>query len=220
MSFNKAYTKALAQQAGVKALESEVIVRGQQPSFDFPIILKPLRLGSSIGVGVAEDAQALEYALDVAFEFDDQVLIEPFVKGVQELNLAGCHTQEGWQLSIIEEPAKAELLDFDQKYLDFARTQSQQEAPLSEPLKEAVREAFKRIYRCGFEGALIRCDFFIIDETVYLNEVNPIPGSLSNYLFDGFETVLERLSHSLPKPRSIQVDYRYIHSIRSAKGKA
>jgi D-alanine-D-alanine ligase len=218
MSFNKAYTKALAHQAEVNALTSEVITRDTKPTLPFPLILKPLRLGSSIGVSVVHEESQLDYALDVAFEFDDQVLIEPFIKGVQELNLAGCRTAEGWRLSIIEEPAKAELLDFDQKYLDFARTRAEKEVPLDGALKTRLHEAFKRIYDCGFAGALIRCDFFVIEGQVYLNEVNPIPGSLSNYLFEDFETVLDEIA--LPKARRISVDYRYIHTIRSAKGKA
>lgn len=219
LSFNKHFTKHLAQMARVKTLPYEVVRRGEAITLPYPYILKPLRLGSSIGVSVVKNDEERDYALDVAFEFDTEVLAEPFISGVREYNQAGCRAGETWMLSIIEEPAKKELLDFDQKYLDFARTGKACEADLPPATAEAVREAFKRVYAQGFDGALIRCDFFIIDGEVYLNEVNPVPGSLANYLFENFETTLDSLMAALPQARQIPVSYHYIHSIRSAKGK-
>ena len=65
-----------------------------------------------------------------------------------------------------------------------------------------------------------RCDFFVVDGEVLLNEINPIPGSMANYLFEDFEGMVQRLSKNLPKEQNISIDYQYIHSIQSAKGKA
>jgi D-alanine-D-alanine ligase len=75
------------------------------------------------------------------------------------------------------------------------------------------------VYNNLFEGALIRCDFFVIDDEVYLNEINPIPGSMANYLFEDFKGSLELLSNSLPQSKRARVNYEYIHSISQAKGK-
>jgi D-alanine-D-alanine ligase len=83
-----------------------------------------------------------------------------------------------------------------------------------------LEESFKKIYEPLFEGSIIRCDFFIHEGRVVLNEINPIPGSMANYLFDDFENMLERLAAHLPVQKRIKVDYRYIHSIQNAKGKA
>ena len=58
----------------------------------------------------------------------------------------------------------------------------------------------------------------MIDDEVYLNEVNPNPGSLANYLFDDFESTLNALAGSLPKEREIKIDYKFINSITSVKG--
>jgi D-alanine-D-alanine ligase len=69
-------------------------------------------------------------------------------------------------------------------------------------------------------GSIIRCDFFVIGDEVFLNEINPIPGSMANYLFEDFEGMVERVSKALPKERIISIDYQYIHSIQQAKGKA
>lgn len=219
LSFNKHYTKFLAQSAGVKTVAYEVITREKTPTIEYPFIIKPLRLGSSIGVSVVKSASDLEYALDVGFEFDSQLLIEPFIAGVKEYNLAGCRVDGEWKLSIIEEPAKKELLDFDQKYLDFARTEQVNRANLSADLISKLEESFKRIYSAGFDGAIIRCDFFVVDNEVFLNEINPIPGSLANYLFEDFADLIRSLTATQKAFKKIAVSYDYIHSIRSAKGK-
>ena len=186
---------------------------------EYPVIIKPVRLGSSIGVSIVKDAGELDYALDVAFEFDSEVIIEPFIDGVKEYNQAGCYTTV-WELSIVEEPHKEEFLDFEKKYMDFSRDSQVLSADIDESLTSKIQEAFKKIYDPLFKGAIIRCDFFVIDGEVYLNEINPIPGSMANYLFDDFEGMVERLSRNLPKEKNIQINYQYIHSIQSAKGKA
>ena len=90
---------------------------------------------------------------------------------------------------------------------------------ITDSLKMQLQHAFKTIYNNTFDGALIRCDFFVIDDKVYLNEINPIPGSMANYLFTDFEAVLIQLMQSLPKKRNIAINYQYINKIKTAKGK-
>lgn len=161
----------------------------------------------------------MAYAEDVAFEFDDEAIAEPFISNVREYNLAGCFADDEFIFSVIEEPKKTDLLDFDQKYLDFSRSSKATPAKISPKLADQMKEAFKNIYLQGFAGALIRCDFFVINDEVYLNEINPVPGSLANYLFEDYEKVLNALIDNLPNRRHIAVRYNYIHSIRSQKGK-
>jgi len=219
IGFNKLFTKLYAEQRGIKTLEYEVLRRGEyKSSFDFPIIVKPLRLGSSIGVSIVRKAEDLEYALDVAYEFDKEVLIEPFIEGVKEYNLAGCKAED-FVFSIVEEPKKEEFLDFEKKYLDFSRTQRVSKANIDKDKENALKEAFKKIYSNLFEGALIRCDFFMIEDEIFLNEINTVPGSYANYLFDDFNDVIQKLSSSLPSKKEIRIDYKYINSIQKAKGK-
>jgi D-alanine-D-alanine ligase len=220
ISFNKLFTKLYAKSLGIECVDYEVLQKGAYKiSQNYPVIVKPLCLGSSIGVSIVRDASELEYALDVAYEFDDEVLVEPFIKNVKEYNLAGAKVADEFIFSIVEEPQKAEFLDFDKKYLDFSRTKRVNKADIDSYLEENLKLAFKKIYGKIFEGALIRCDFFIIDGKVVLNEINPIPGSMSNYLFEDFNQVIEKLASSLPKRKKIVIDYQYIHSIQSAKGK-
>lgn len=221
LSYNKLYTKMYAKEVGVKTLAYQVLNKGEKNALhvDFPVIVKPTRLGSSIGISIVNNKEELEYALDVAFEFDNQVLIEPFIEGIKEYNLAGCFCKGEFVFSLIEEPQKGKFLDFNKKYLDFSRTQKVFEATLEEKTIDALKTNFEKIYGNLFLGALIRCDFFVYENEVYINEINPVPGSMANYLFSDFESVLLKLADSLPKQQRITCEYKYINSIQAAKGK-
>ncbi len=221
LSYNKLYTKFLAESLGVKTVAYEYLSKNDERKvdMDYPVIIKPVRLGSSLGVSIVKVESELDYALDVAFEFDTDVIIEPFIEGVKEFNQAGCFTDK-WELSIVEEPQKEEFLDFEKKYMDFSRDSQVLAADIRDALKTKIQDSFKKIYNTLFAGSIIRCDFFVVDGEVLLNEINPIPGSMANYLFDDFEGMLERLASHLPKEKKISIDYQYIHSIQSAKGKA
>ncbi|EGK8009947.1 D-alanine--D-alanine ligase [Campylobacter sp. LMG 7929] len=221
LSFNKVLTKLYAQSVGVKTLDYKVLNlhKEQNVSLDFPCILKPARLGSSIGISIVKDESELKYAKDVAFEFDEDVVVEKFVSNIKEYNLAGCMIGEKMEFSIIEEPRKNEILDFEQKYLGFSESSKVSEASISEELKQKLRDNFTRIYNPLFKGALIRCDFFVIGDEVYLNEINPNPGSLANYLFEDFTNIVDNLAKNIELEKQIKIDYAFIHSINGQKGK-
>ena len=221
LSYNKLYTKFLAESVGVKTVAYEYLSHNDERkvSMDYPVIVKPVRLGSSIGVTIVKEASELDYALDVAFEYDTDVIIEPFINGVKEYNQAGSYTND-WELSIVEEPQKEEFLDFEKKYMDFSRDSQVLAADISDTLESQIQESFKKVYNTLFQGSIIRCDFFVVDGEVLLNEINPIPGSMANYLFNDFEGMVHRLAKNLPNEQKITIDYQYIHSIQSAKGKA
>ncbi|BEG57832.1 D-alanine--D-alanine ligase [Helicobacter sp. NHP21005] len=222
LSFNKHFTKMLAKEKGVNALPYVFLDHHNKhalKSMGYPLIVKPNRLGSSLGIGVIKEDREAAFVLDEVFEFDSEVLIEPFKEGVKEYNLAGCKIQEKGEsvfvFSTIEEPQKKDFLSFDQKYLDFGRTAKVAKADLSPALEDKMHAIFKALYDPLFVGAIIRCDFFVIDNEVYLNEINPIPGSLAHYLFEDFSHILECLE--LPKPTPIPITYNYIHQIQKAK---
>lgn len=220
VSYNKFLTKGYSESLGIKTIDYSYFTKGDKIEVNnFPVIIKPVRLGSSIGVSIVKSQEELEYALDVAFEFDDAIIIETFVSGIKEYNLAGCKINGEFNFSIVEEPQKAEFLDFDKKYLDFSRTSKAMQADISEELQFKIKEAFKTIYNTLFDGSLIRCDFFVVDNEVYLNEINPIPGSMANYLFEDFNQILINLSKSLPKQKEIKIDYTYVNKIQASKGK-
>ena len=220
VSSNKFLTKGYASSVGVNTLDYKYYTKGDMVCIDtLPVILKPVKLGSSIGVSIVKTQEELEYALDVAYEFDNAVIIEPFISGVKEYNLAGTKINGEFKFSIIEEPQKAEFLDFDKKYLDFSRTSKALEVDLGEKLNNEIKNSFKKIYNNLFEGSIIRCDFFVVDDKVYLNEINSIPGSMANYLFADFANLFNDLASNLPIKKRIPINYDYVNKIQASKGK-
>ena len=140
VSSNKFLTKGYALSNDVKVIDYKYYSRNDEIIIDsFPVIIKPTRLGSSIGVSIVHEQSELQYALDVAFEFDTQILVEPFIVGIKEYNLAGCKINDEFVFSIIEEPEKAQFLDFNKKYLDFSRTSKVQVANIDENLEEKTK---------------------------------------------------------------------------------
>ena len=221
VSCDKYITKNYALSCEVKTVPCQYFDRTKDIKIDkYPCIIKPTKLGSSIGVSIVKAEDELAYALDIAFEFDDTIIVEPFISNVKEYNLAGAKIDGKFNFSIVEEPEKEEFLDFDKKYLDFNRTSIVKKANISDELEIALKDNFIKIYNNTFDGSLIRCDFFVIENQVYLNEINSIPGSMANYLFDDFNDIIKRLSKSLPINKKIQINYEYVNKIQSAKGKA
>ena len=192
-SYDKRYTKWLCEAKNIKSVEYEVVESSEHGhiKLEYPIIIKPARLGSSIGVSIVKKESELDYALDIAFEYDNTVLVESFIEGVKEYNLAGFMVNDEVYFSIIEEPHKNEFLDFEKKYMDFSRSEVVLKADVEASLEAKLKNAFKKVYKNMFEGSLIRCDFFVVDGEVLLNEINPIPGSMANYLFEDFKTSKE-----------------------------
>jgi len=220
VSCNKYLTKSYAHSCGIRTIDFQYFTKNDTIEVNnFPVIIKPVRLGSSIGVSIVNNSDELDYALDIAFEFDNEIIIEPFCAGIKEYNLAGTKINGEYKLSIIEEPQKEQFLDFDKKYLDFNRTQSVISADIEPLIEGKIKESFKSIYNTFFEGSLIRCDFFVLDNEIYLNEINPIPGSMSNYLFEDFSAIIDGLGKNLPKNKNIAINYEYVNKIQSAKGK-
>ncbi len=220
-SYDKRYTKWLCEARGIKSLNYEILNSSEQKdvTIPYPFIVKPSRLGSSIGVSIVKDESQLDYALDTAYEFDKSIIVEPFIENVKEYNVAGYMANGEIQFSIVEEPQKNEFLDFEKKYMDFSRSSQVLKADISDELERKLKQNFAKVYTNLFEGALIRCDFFVVNDEVLLNEINPIPGSMANYLFEDFKDSIEKLSNSLPHSKRAKVNYEYIHSINSAKGK-
>lgn len=231
ISFSKELTKGYAKARGVKVLDYKILRRdlresgkdlgvdSLKDSLHFPCIIKPAHLGSSIGIAVAKESDDLPYALDCAFEYDSSIIIEPFIPYIREFNLAGCKVGDKFIFSIIEEVKKDEFFAFEDKYLDFQGTGKKKVADLSDEISTKIQKNFKAIYENCFEGALIRCDFFMLENEIYLNEINPIPGSLAYYLFDDFGEAIRTLAQNLPKEHKIPIKYNYISKIQAQKGK-
>ena len=154
----------------------------------FPLIVKGVRLGSSIGVYVINNQEEIEKSLNMAFLFDNDVIVEKYLKNKIEVNIALLGYEQDIICSDFEiVNTSTEILGFNDKY-DYSygnvkrKVTSLNDEKISNRIKEYSKKIFLDLGLCG----VVRFDFMIDVETekIYLNEVNSIPGSLAYYLFE------------------------------------
>jgi D-alanine-D-alanine ligase len=179
--------------AGGLKLKSEI------NALKFPLFVKPVHLGSSIGIGKAKDEKELQQKVDVALYYDNKVIVEEAVEEVMDVTCCVIGNVELTASVLQESIFGKDLLDFDDKYLKDggAQTgQSQQSvvipARLSEAETKAIQETAKKVYRALGLSGIARVDFLYDKKTkkFYANEVNPMPGTLYHHLWkaSGLET--------------------------------
>ena len=164
----------------------------------FPLIVKPLDLGSSVGIRLVKGPEELEDALDYAFSFTPRVLAERAVQPLRELNCAVLGDAGEAEASEVEEPVMGdEILSYRDKYEGGGKTgdgggkgmsglSRLLPAPISPELREKVRSLALRAFRALGLSGVARIDFLLNAETeeLWINEVNTCPGSLSFYLWE------------------------------------
>lgn len=204
-AMDKLMTKAMLRQAGLPALDCLALHRAEwdigrggcvaraQDAFDFPVYVKPASLGSSVGVSRCSNEAELAEALELGFELDRTCLVEPSVEGGIEVNCAaiGRPGVEA-RASVCEQPVAAEeFLSFEDKYMSGAKSSGMKgaqrliPAPLPEALTAQIQDLARRAFMAFGCAGVTRVDFLVdSSETVYVNELNTIPGSFSFYLWE------------------------------------
>lgn len=195
---DKYYTKLILQSLGAKTVkyvysrDIKGAIAGAN-GLGYPVIVKPATLGSSIGITKCEDDEELVSALETAFELDGGVLCERYLSSRREINCAAYFADGKVITSLCEEVASAgELLSYDDKYCGGGRRQLP--ADIDEAVANGIREETARVYsELGMRG-IVRFDYIISGEDVYISEINTVPGSLSQYLLsDGFKSFYDVL---------------------------
>lgn len=166
-----------------------------EKKISYPVIVKPVNLGSSVGIKVAKDREELREALEYAFTFGPKVLVERAIMNLREINCAVLGDYEEAQASECEEPISSdEILSYEDKYVaggkggsEGMRTAKRElPAKLTPEKREEIRELAVKTFRTLGCNGVSRIDFMIDKDTnqVYVNEINPIPGSLAFYLWE------------------------------------
>lgn len=179
---------------------SEGIINELENKFSYPVIVKPVNLGSSVGIQIAKNKEALQNAIEDAFCYAKKVLVEKAITNLREVNCSVVGDYESAEASECEEPVKTdEILSFNDKYISggkksggkFGGSKSMNAgvlklpAEISEDVRKTIQDlAVKTFHVLGCSG-VIRIDFIIDNDTntIYVNEVNTIPGSLSFHLW-------------------------------------
>ncbi len=223
LGMDKYAMKAVLRQAGLPVLDAMVFT-GRQFAMDeddilnrieqglgYPVVVKPVNLGSSVGISLAADRAALKSAMDTALSFSPKALVEPAVQNLREINCSVLGDIDDAQSSVCEEPITShEILDFSDKYLSNAGEAGGEKSGMSslrrrlpadipDEMEKRVRElAVKTFQALGCSG-VARVDFLNDRESgeLYVNEINTIPGSLSFYLWEAsgmnFARLLDRM---------------------------
>ena len=160
----------------------------------FPLIIKPSRQGSSVGIGVAHNKEELIKKIEEALEYDEKILVEEVVEDLKELNISVLGDNTSYELSDIEEVyGSDEILSYKDKYMSggkgaskgMASTGRKIPADLEKKIKEEMEDMALKAARALNISGVVRIDFMLDRKTnkLYLNELNIIPGSLSFYLW-------------------------------------
>src|SRR3989344_9650157 len=203
---NKALTKEVLHNNNISSVESVTVGSDQikngelnklvasiQEQINFHIIIKPVHLGSSIGINIAKTKIELKkYLLEAAF-IDSEILVEKLLKDFTEYNCAVRLIDGKLEASEVERPIhKDEILSFADKYQRGGKKQSgmaslNRELPanITESFRQKIQEMAKNVFvACRCKG-MVRIDFMATRlGKIYVTEVNPIPGSMAFYLWE------------------------------------
>ena len=196
IGMDKMISKRIAEAINVPVLGGNCVTENDRTNamdgLKYPVYIKPVHLGSSIGVKKAGNKKELDEALDVAFFYDHKVLVEQGVTDAKEVNVSLIGNNP-YEVSPMEMPvATSDVLSFKDKYLaeggksrGMASLKRIIPAPIRKETEKMIEKYAKRFFaEIGGEG-IVRMDFLLsMDENkIYLNEINTMPGSLSFYLW-------------------------------------
>lgn len=190
----RCFTRAQYEQSPESAIEKT------EKSIEYPVIVKPVNLGSSVGIKKASDRNELAEALENAFNFAGKVLVEKAVQNLKEINCSVLGDCDEAEASECEEPVNSdEILSYEDKYISGGKGGSKSggskgmaslkrkiPADISRDEREYVRSLAVKAFKCMNCNGVVRIDFMMDTESrkIYLNEINTIPGSLAFYLWE------------------------------------
>ena len=222
MAMNKYICKSLLNRHGIPVLPAVVVkkssvqkdlkkvrenIRSTKGLEEFPLFIKPLSLGSSVGAGKAENEQELDAALANAFQFDVEAIIEPCISNKMEINVSVREAPEA-VASVTEIPVSSgDLLSYEDKYLRgggakkgkasgaqsnsialgmASLTRIVDPVDLDPRFKNGVISNAVEAYKILGCSGVVRFDFMVdlSTDALYFNELNTHPGSIAHYLWD------------------------------------
>lgn len=188
LCMDKIYAKMLLEKFKFPVVNYRVYRKGYRceklEELGYPVIIKPARLGSSVGIAYANDRKELEEGLAFASKFDGKILVEKALCDFQEYNCAVCEGEGEIVVSEVERPIfDHEYLDFYDKYADSENSRREIPAQIDDKLRDKIKRITKELYLLLELKGAVRVDFLYADKKLYVNEINTIPGSLACYLF-------------------------------------
>lgn len=178
LAMDKAMSKRVLAGVGVRLPEDFVLRRGQKMrpgEMLFPVIVKPNAQGSTIGMSIVRKEAEIDAATDLAFQYDDTVLIEQFITGTEiTVPILGNDTLE--ILPIVEIVPNGGFYDYKAKYT-AGETDEIVPARISDAVAQEARRIAKLCHQTLGCRGMSRTDMIVTDkDEIYTLEVNTIPG--------------------------------------------
>jgi D-alanine-D-alanine ligase len=180
LCMDKDLFKAVMRDKGIPVVDSVTVRQrhrnGVENPFGYPVVIKPARLGSSVGITVAKTPDELSHGIELAFDHDEKILLEEYVRGVEvECSVLG---NEEPIASIPGEivPLASDWYDFEAKYADGGM-----ELVIPPRIDERAIARVQELAVASFVASecegMARVDFFVREDgEVLVNELNTIPG--------------------------------------------
>ncbi len=207
VGMDKYVTKTVLKEAGVPVLDGKLytmadyqeidkLISSIEETFGYPVIIKPVDLGSSVGISIAHDRRGLTESLDDAYRYASVVLAEHAISNLREINCSVLGDENEAEASECEEPMHTEeILSYEDKYVSGAKGgKSRGMASVSRKIpadipaekRELIRDMAVRSFKALRCNGVARIDFMIDEDNgeIYFNEINTIPGSLAFYLWE------------------------------------
>lgn len=207
IGMDKYITKLVLKESNVPVLDArlytlsdyadmESMMNDIENVFGYPVIVKPVNLGSSVGISVAKSRVELANSVDDAFRYATKVLVEHAITNLREINCSVLGDENDAIASECEEPLHTkDILSYEDKYVSNAKGSGSKgmasvsrriPADLTPEKREEVRELAVRSFKALGCNGVSRIDFMIDADTdkLYFNEINTIPGSLAFYLWE------------------------------------
>ena len=203
LCMDKALTKIVLEEKKIKtpkfiyfnkndfSKNKDKILEKINKSINFPCIIKPSSLGSSVGINVSHNDNECEKYIGEAFKYDDKVIIEKFLDGSNEFCCAVIKLRNNYFTSNIKIVSKGEIYSFNEKYIE---NKEEEQKGISKKLENLIKQKAIDTYKALECDGVVRVDFLQDAEGIFVNEVNSIPGSLA---FNLFPTSFNDLLHSL-----------------------
>lgn len=192
---NKTYTKNILNSYGIKVLDGIKINHNQYytnrdevikviEQLNYPVIIKPNTLGSSVGISIANSKNELLISLSKAFKYDEEVLIEKSLFNFREFNCAALGYSEYIIGAIEEVILNKKFYSYENKYIND--TKKILNPKIIEELEKEIQDTTCKICEIFDISGVIRVDYLFDEKSnqLYVNEINGIPGSFSYYLFE------------------------------------
>lgn len=188
---DKAIAKCVLKEAGISVCEhvagEKIDLKYAAKKLSFPIIVKPARCGSSVGIKKCENMQELESAVEIAKNYDKKLVLEHFIENRREFNCASFKRGDEILTSKVCEVTTSGFYSFDEKYL---KTKPNLALGVEKNIEKKIKKLTEQAAAVLECDGVVRVDFLMDeDENIYVNEVNTIPGSLAFYLFSGMREI-------------------------------